>query len=149
MCCRQSGLINSAPILPCLTVRCAQEQSGVSGRFTQTYLVSALNAWICKVKYLDLRFAWLELRIQLVWINANKEMLFNHAVFFFFFFEGCIIYPPNTQRSSYECQSEKETKNSWNLYLFHFLFTDLVFICWKTSFKAIYVVIFKNLVKWT
>ena len=83
MCCRQSGLINSAPILPCLTVRCAQRESGVSGRFTLlkywTYLVSALNAWLCKVKYLDIIFAWLELRIQLVWINANKEMLFNHA----------------------------------------------------------------------
>ena len=84
MCCRQSGLINSAPILPCLTERCAQGQSGVSSRILLlkywTYVVSAPNTWLCKVKYFGLIFAWLELEFQLVLFKANQEMLFIYAL---------------------------------------------------------------------
>ena len=77
MCCRQSGLINSAPILPCLTARCAQGQSGVSSRITflkyWTYVVSALNTWLCKVKYFSLIFAWLEFGFQLVFLKQKSR----------------------------------------------------------------------------
>ena len=115
MCCRQSGLINSAPILPCVTERCAQGQSGVSSRFTLlkywTYLVSALNIWSCKVECFGLIFAWLELAFQLVLFKVKQEMLFIYA-----------LCRPSTRCSSYECQSEKETENSWIFRLIQFLY---------------------------
>ena len=39
--------------------------------------------------------------LQLVLFKVNQEMLFIYA-----------LCRPNTRRSSYECQSEKETENS-------------------------------------
>ena len=120
MCCRQSGLINSAPILPCLTARCAQGQSGVSNRFSLlkywTYVVSAHNIWSCKVEYFGLIFAWLELVFQLVLFKVKQEMLFIYA-----------LCRPSTRRSSYECQTEKETENSWIIRLIQFLYKT--FLC--------------------
>ena len=133
MCCRQSGLINSAPILPCLTERCAQGQSGVSSRFPLlrywTYVVSALNTWLCKVEYFGLIFAWLELVFQLVLFKVKQEMLFIYA-----------LCRPRTRRSSYECQSEKETENSWIFRLIQFLYRTFFMRC-KTSFKLNRVVL--------
>ena len=136
MCCRQSGLINSAPILPCLTVRCAQWQSGVSNRFTflkyWTYVVSALNTWLCKVEYFDLIFAWLELGFQLALFNANQEMLFIY-----------VLCHPNTSCSSYECQSEKETKILEFFNWFNF-FSDL-FLCVARHLSKLNRAVFNNL----
>ena len=133
MCCRQSGLINSAPIFPCVTERCAQGQSGLSSRFSLlkywTYIVSALNIWSCKVEYFGLIFAWLELVFQFVLFKVKQEMLFIYA-----------LCRPRTRRSSYECQSEKETENSWIFRLIQFLYRTFFMRC-KTSFKLNRVVL--------
>ena len=124
----QSGLINSATKLPCLIARCAQGQSGVSNRFSLlkywTYVVSALNTWSCKVEYFGLIFAWLDLVFQLVLFKVKHEMLFIYA-----------LCRASTRRSSYECQSEKQTKNSWIFRLIQFLYRTFFMRC-KTSFKA-------------
>ena len=137
MCCRQSGLINSAPILPCLIARCSQGQSGSSSRFTLlkfwTYVVSALNTWFFKVKKFDQTFAWLEPGLQLVWFN---EMLFNHAKY------------PQAQDAVYIIVNHRrkhnilESSNCFNFFTYFF-------VCNARRLSRLNRVIFNNLVKWT
>ena len=68
-------------VLPHCTMR--SWQTGLSSRFALimywAYIVSALITWLYEGKYFDLTFAWLEVGFQLVLINANQEMLFNHT----------------------------------------------------------------------
>ena len=139
MCCRQSGLINSASILPWLTVRCAQGQSGISSRFSLlkywTYVVSALNTWLCIVEYFGLIFEWLELVFQLVLFKVKQEMLFIYA-----------LCRPSTRRSSYECQSEKETENSLIFRWIQFLYRTFLCVARHLSkqYRDVFITILKN-----
>ena len=136
MCCRQSGLINSAPILLCVTERCAQGQSGISSRFSLlkywTYVVSALNIWSCKVEYFGLIFAWFEIVFQLILFKGQQQMLFIYA-----------LCRPSTRHSSYQCQSEKETENSWIFRLIQFLYR--IFLCVARHLSKLNRVVFNNL----
>ena len=137
MCCRQSGLINSAPTLPCVTERCAQGQSGLSSRFTLlkfwTYVVLALNTWLFKVKKFDQTFAWLELGLQLVWFN---EMLINHAKY------------PQAQDAVYMIVNHRrkhkilEACNCFNFFTYFF-------VCIARRLSKLNRAIFNNLVKRT
>ena len=90
-----------------------RKQQIFASQVLKTYVVSALNTWLCKVEYFGLIFAWLKLGFQLALFNAKQEMLFIY-----------VLCRPNTSCSSYECQSEKETKILEFFNWFNF-FTDL------------------------
>ena len=135
MCCRQSGLINSAPKLSCLTARCAQGQSGVSNRFSLlkywTYVVSAHNTWLCKVEYFGLIFAWLELGLQLVLFKVNQEMLF--------------IYVAQTQDAAHMNVNQRRKPKILKFFNWFNFFADLFFLCVTRHLSKLNIIVSNNL----